>query len=512
MRLLLQSGVGPRAHFLIVITLTIFFGSKAYALSANAQDTAIQYLRWNRVGEQHTIKTDKPLRFYFENVDEDDVYLKLLPSVNPGEFRVELRKMTNTKPEDLLIDAENAKNQARTLEQKVVKLENETAVAQQQSKLIVNKLPAVLQRLTVEKLGPVQSKPLVHHDVTQVGELLKKNEADLKSNNERIGTLRREIDSLVRVKADPKLINAKRAELEELLERNSLLMAERNALEMQKDYLQSQNDLLDSENRANELELSSQRMIIWGLSLFSLLLVLIAYIIYRNYREKKVLNSKLHEKNIALDKEQEISNGLLLNILPKPIAERLKSGESTIVDFFAEATVMFIDIAGFTKLTSAVRPESLVQMLNTIFTRLDALTEKHGLEKIKTIGDAYMVASGLPHARKDHAEAAANMALDVLKALHDIEAPDGSKLNVRVGLASGSAIAGVIGKKKYIYDLWGDSVNTASRMESTGSIGHIHCTEQVYDRLHKKYKFTKRGEIEVKGKGTMTTYFLDAAA
>ncbi|MBL7997643.1 MAG: adenylate/guanylate cyclase domain-containing protein [Candidatus Kapabacteria bacterium] len=249
-------------------------------------------------------------------------------------------------------------------------------------------------------------------------------------------------------------------------------------------------------------------MLIWGLSALSVLLLLIAFVIYRNYKEKKRLNGVLEEKNVALDKEQAVSNGLLLNILPAPIALRLKQGEKVIVDMFKNTTVMFIDLAGFTKLSSRTKPDQLVAMLNSIFSELDTLSEKYGVEKIKTIGDAYMVASGIPNTRADHAEAAARMALEAQRIVAKLRTPDGSPIEVRIGLASGEAIAGVIGTKKYIYDLWGDTVNTAARMESTGETGKIQCTQSVYDILKATFTFQKRGEIEVKGKGTMTTYFL----
>jgi class 3 adenylate cyclase len=209
-----------------------------------------------------------------------------------------------------------------------------------------------------------------------------------------------------------------------------------------------------------------------------------------------------------LQAEQEKSERLLLNILPAPIAERLKSGENVIADSFVEVTVLFADIAGFTKLATEVSPVELVERLNEIFSAFDRLAEKHRLEKIKTIGDAYMCVGGLPTPLPNHAEAIAEMALDMQQEIFKINAERGTQLSIRVGFHTGPVIAGIIGKKKFNYDLWGDTVNTASRMESAGHPGHIQTSESTYQLLRNKYVFAKRPPIEVKGKGAMTTYLL----
>ncbi|MBD1813330.1 PAS domain S-box protein [Microcoleus vaginatus DQ-U2] len=210
----------------------------------------------------------------------------------------------------------------------------------------------------------------------------------------------------------------------------------------------------------------------------------------------------------ALRLEQEKSDRLLLNILPQPIADRLKQDQSIIADTFAEVTVLFADIVGFTQISSQISPPELVSLLNDIFSTFDRLAEKHGLEKIKTIGDAYMVVGGLPMPRSDHAEAIAEIALDMQQAIIDFSHTHNQDFSIRIGINSGPVVAGVIGIKKFIYDLWGDTVNTASRMESHGQPGCIHVTETTYERLREKYSFDNRGAIEVKGKGEMTTYLL----
>jgi len=206
--------------------------------------------------------------------------------------------------------------------------------------------------------------------------------------------------------------------------------------------------------------------------------------------------------------EQEKSDRLLLNILPEPIAKQLKEGNNNIANGFSEVTILFADIVGFTKLSEKISPQEVVSLLNEIFTGFDQLTEQHGLEKIKTIGDAYMVASGLPMERQDHAQAIAEMALDMQQEVTRFNAKNQANLSIRIGINTGPVVAGVIGTKKFIYDLWGDAVNTASRMESHGIPGCIQITESTYKHLQDQYQFKKRGKIQVKGKGEMITYLL----
>jgi adenylate cyclase len=212
-------------------------------------------------------------------------------------------------------------------------------------------------------------------------------------------------------------------------------------------------------------------------------------------------------KEIQLEREK--SERLLLNILPASIAERLKHDPGIIADRFADVTVIFADIAGFTPLSAQISPEELVAVLDDVFTRFDTLAEKYGLEKIKTIGDAYMVVSGLPISRDDHAEAAAHMALEMRNAMHDVNRGREEPLHLRIGLHSGPVIAGVIGRMKFSYDLWGDTVNIASRMESHGVIDQIHVSPTTYEHLCDHYEFRAQGPTRIKGKGEMTTYLLE---
>ncbi len=205
-----------------------------------------------------------------------------------------------------------------------------------------------------------------------------------------------------------------------------------------------------------------------------------------------------------LQEEQKKSERLLLNILPKQIAKRLKDGSGRIADHIEEATILFADIVDFSRMSETMPANKVVSMLDEIFTEFDSIADKYGLEKIKTIGDEYMAAGGIPEPRADHCEAIANMALDIQQLILDRH--QGVKL--RVGIDSGSVVAGVIGQRKFIYDLWGDSVNMASRMESQSVEGKIQVTQKVYEKLKDRYHFEYRGKIEIKGKGGMVTYFL----
>ena len=202
------------------------------------------------------------------------------------------------------------------------------------------------------------------------------------------------------------------------------------------------------------------------------------------------------------------SEGLLLNVLPRSIAERLKREPGVIADAHDDVTVLFADVVDFTQFTGRTEPARVVGVLDEIFKAFDELAERRGLEKIKTIGDAYMVAAGLPEARPDHAEAMADMALDMQEAIALVCAPLGLAIQIRIGFESGPVIAGVIGRHKFIYDLWGDTVNTASRLESHGLPGRIQVGEDAYRLLRDRYAFEDRGDIELKGTGRRHAYLL----
>lgn len=225
------------------------------------------------------------------------------------------------------------------------------------------------------------------------------------------------------------------------------------------------------------------------------------------------LQSEIQERQraeLALRIAKKKSDHLLLNILPAAIVENLKKGAGSAAERFDSATVLFADLVDFTSMAARTSPLELVSLLNQIFSKFDQLTEKHGLEKIKTIGDAYMVAGGLPIPRLDHLEAIADMALDMQSAIGDFKTDLDRPFQIRIGIHTGPVVAGVIGTKKFTYDLWGDTVNVAFRMESQGLPGYIQVTAAIYDRLKDEYVFEERGTITVKGKGEMITYWLKA--
>lgn len=208
------------------------------------------------------------------------------------------------------------------------------------------------------------------------------------------------------------------------------------------------------------------------------------------------------------DEAQELSERLLLNVLPYPIAERLKRNPEMIADEFHSVSILFADIANFTPLSEKITATELVNILGDIFTEIDRIADRYGIEKIKTIGDSYMAVAGLPYPREDHAEAIARMALDMRNNLESHPLCKQHNLVFRIGINTGSVVAGVIGEKKFIYDLWGDAVNTASRMESHGEPGAIQVTRETYEKLKDQFEFQSRGTIFVKGKGEMETFLL----
>jgi class 3 adenylate cyclase len=218
--------------------------------------------------------------------------------------------------------------------------------------------------------------------------------------------------------------------------------------------------------------------------------------------------TELAREHRALEVEQAKSERLLLNVLPRPVAARLKEQQGIIAEDCPAVTVLFADIVGFTPLSQRLSASEVVSLLDGVFARWDAVAADHGVEKIKTIGDAYMVAGGIPLPRDDHVEAIAEMALAMGPEVARCSAETGLPLEVRIGIDTGPVVAGVIGRAKFIYDLWGDTVNTASRMESHALPGTIQVTERTYERLRHRYQFRERGMIEVKGKGPMPCYLL----
>jgi class 3 adenylate cyclase len=222
------------------------------------------------------------------------------------------------------------------------------------------------------------------------------------------------------------------------------------------------------------------------------------------------LEMKLQHKNEEIERKNQENEQLLLNILPRSIAERLKAGENLIVDTYPDVSIMFADIVGFTKLAGSLGAEDTVTLLNDLFSRFDTLASQHRVEKIKTIGDCYMAVCGVPESNDHHAEAIMNMAVEMIQVTQELNDSRLDPLELRVGLNTGPVVAGIIGTSKFIYDLWGDTVNVASRMESHGLPGQVQVTAQMQAKLRSKFDFVDRGEIDVKGKGSVQAYLLKA--
>jgi class 3 adenylate cyclase len=224
--------------------------------------------------------------------------------------------------------------------------------------------------------------------------------------------------------------------------------------------------------------------------------------------EKKLLRDREQEHFEELRREKLRSESLLLHILPQNVVTRMRNGETVIADRFDDATILFSDLVGFTALASGFSPDRILEILSSVFETFDVAVREHGLEKIKTIGDAYMVAGGLPEPLPDHAHRTAALAIDMLDIVQRTRATLGIDLKARIGIHTGPVIAGVIGTHKFIYDVWGDTVNTASRMETFGVPGRIHVSREIYRVLRDDFAFESRGPLEIKGKGAIETYFL----
>jgi guanylate cyclase len=232
----------------------------------------------------------------------------------------------------------------------------------------------------------------------------------------------------------------------------------------------------------------------------------LALLYFTNERDR-TRAALVHEHRL-LEAEQARSERLLLNILPAPIAERLREGATTIAESHPDVTVLFADIVGFTPIAQDLGAQAVVDLLNEVFVVFDDLAETAGLEKIKTIGDAYMVVGGLPTPRADHLVAVLELAIAMCDAISRVRTPHGEPLQLRIGIDAGPVVAGVIGRRKFSYDVWGDTVNTASRMQSHGVPGRVQVTERVARAASTQFDFEERGSVAIKGKGTATTYLL----
>jgi len=239
---------------------------------------------------------------------------------------------------------------------------------------------------------------------------------------------------------------------------------------------------------------------------FATVCAMVYWLLSFAFTERERSRARLQDAHARLQEEQERSERLLLNILPAPIAERLKNSEAAIADGYADVTVMFADIVNFTRLAEDMAPRQVFALLNRMFSEFDALADGYGLEKIKTIGDAYMVAGGLNQGSTEYSSAIASLALDIRDLVAREFQVDGKPLALRIGIGTGPVVAGVVGKKKFIYDLWGDTVNIASRITTEGAPGMIQVDQATYRRLRDSYEFLEPQTVYLKGKGDTTVY------
>jgi adenylate cyclase len=228
--------------------------------------------------------------------------------------------------------------------------------------------------------------------------------------------------------------------------------------------------------------------------------------------EKKRLRDRETQFLADLEREKRRSESLLLNILPQSIVNRMREGEVVIADHVSEVSILFFDLVGFTALSQSLSPQRTIEVLSRIFSTFDHFVSEHGVEKIKTVGDTYMVAGGIPEPRSDHASRIARLALRMMEAVETISDSIGLRLQARIGIHAGPVVAGVIGTHKFVYDVWGDTVNTASRMESHSLAGRIHVSATVRTALRDCFAFEPRGPIQIRGKGEMETFFLVGGA
>lgn len=257
------------------------------------------------------------------------------------------------------------------------------------------------------------------------------------------------------------------------------------------------------------VKMNMQTVAVFFVLNFAAISLMIYALLWYYASEKQKLRAQVDLQHEELRVEKDRSERLLLNVLPPAIAERLKHGESNIAQGHADVTVMFADIVGFTKMTEELSPVETVKILNDVFSMFDEIADKYGVEKIKTIGDAYMAAGGVDSGAQVHyADAVANMAIEMLERVNDYRRGTGENIELRIGIGTGPVVAGVIGKKKFIYDMWGDTVNVASRMAADAFTGSIQVDLTTYRRLHTRFRFDAPHDVEIKGKGRMQVHHL----
>jgi class 3 adenylate cyclase len=395
-------------------------------------------------------------------------------------------------------------------------LYNEVDLELQQEKHVVEEQKQLLEKQKNEIIEQTMKIVQLNADIIMRQEQIDWQKKELDAQKIKLA------DLILDVVKQQKLIDRKIHVLDsqnlEIMSRNNeinakkeIIDAQDTAIQKQQSRIKTQNELIDEQ----KAKLTAQGI---ALGLFIVLLLVsgvLIFFVYRSYKVKKESNIKLQEKNVEIIKQKDIiqhekdrSEKLLLNILPVRVAEDLKQRGKTEPQVFKDVTVFFSDIVGFTRQSSHFGPQLLIDELNDIFTAFDNIIERNSCERIKTIGDAYLAVCGMPTADPNHAENMMKSAIEILHYLAERNSKSEIKWEVRVGLHSGEVVGGVVGVKKYIYDVFGDTINTASRMESNSEPMQINVSEATYNLLKDKYEFVTRDLSEIKGKGKMNMYFL----
>lgn len=487
-------------YLLLIILIGVFFCPN----SLISKKTIV----WNNVGQKEVITKDLDFDMIYGKANPENTRIQLKSSAKEGEFVLELVKYEppsrSTATSDVSSSVSDEELMKLELQIEELKKANQTSLdIIEQDKKFNERLNETSNKKKTD-INEVENfediKVALEEKIRVIDTQITDKEKEIQNNNDIIKETKLKILELGDSEQDKRQKAEYNALIEKIESQNRYLEKEIKLLAVDKQLLTADLDLIKA-------ELERQKQLTYFLMLIAGIVLLFAIILYFRFRLERRL------KNI-IDAEKKESERLLLNILPVKIANRLKQNENPIADYFDTASIVFIDLAGFTNYSSSRKPGEIVEMLDVIFKELDSLADKYNLEKIKTIGDAYMAASGIPDKNDKHALNAAMFAIEAKNYINKVASEDGNALKARIGIGSGAVVAGVIGTRKFAYDLWGDAVNTASRMESSGVVGKIQINEKFRDELlsqmnGSKINIEERGEIEIKGKGKLKTFFIN---
>lgn len=499
------------------LLVTILFFYCCFLLFSNDN---VKIIKFDKYGQKEIIKRGENYQIIYGKINPENTRIRYVDGPGKDQYTLVLTHYTGLESDgwiDSLITAHNEEinklnNDITSLKSKLTEVNqiNEKQPIPKNKEPGKKSEPAKVQKniqstqnyanYNILNLKPLKSQiSNLDSNIRNINRQILQNENQYQENQNKINELDELVTNYQKIHIGNDIISIRLDEIKNLINANTELNSRNKSL--------YKNLLLSvSEKKDKELELVKQirlRNYLLGLLFFAMVITIFIYI---NYRSKK-------KSNIIINREREKSDNLLLNVLPSSIAIRLKSGETTIADNFEEASVVFIDISQFTQLSKDAKPGRVVEILNRIYTEFDHIAQKYGLEKIKTIGDCYMAASGIPQPRNDHADAAVKFALESMRKINGYDTGDGTIILFKVGIDCGPVVAGIIGEKKFIYDIWGDTVNTASRMEESCVPGKIQCTERFKNTIESKTDelgiiFSERGNVDIKGKGLMKTWYI----